>query len=73
MQGWMFVNFIALMLHYLIYNLLRKRDMLRHYSPRDVMEHLQRLSRLKIGEEWKYSEIPKKSRKILEYLELHIV
>ena len=73
MQGWMFVNFIALMLHYRIYNLLRKREMLRHYSQRDVIEHLERISRLKIGDEWKYSEIPKKSRKIMEELDLHIV
>ena len=62
MQGWMFVNFIALMLHYRIFNLLRKRDMLKHYSPKDVIEHLEKISRLKIGDEWKYSEIPKKSR-----------
>lgn len=73
MQGWMLVNFISLMLHYRIFNLLRKRGMLRHYSPRDVIEHLERISRLKIGEEWKYSEIPKKSRKIMEELDLHIV
>ena len=73
LQGWMFVNFIALMLHYRIYNLLRKREMLRHYSPRDVIEHLERISRLKIGDEWKYSEIPKKSRKIMEELDLHIM
>ncbi len=73
MQGWMFVNFIALMLHYRIYNLLRKRDLLKHYSPRDVIEHLERISRLRIEDEWKYSEIPKKSRKIMDELELHIV
>ncbi len=73
MQGWMFVNFIALMLHYRIFNLLRKRDLLKHYSPRDVIEHLERINRLKIGDEWKYSEIPKKSRKIMDDLDLHIV
>jgi transposase len=73
LQGWMFVNFIALMLHYRIFNLLRKRGMLRHHSPRDVIEHLERISRLKIGDEWKYSEIPRKSRKIMEELDLHIM
>ncbi len=73
MQGWMFVNFIALMLHYRIYNILRKRDLLKHYSPKDIIEHLERISRLKIGDEWKYSEIPKKSRKIMDDLDLHIV
>jgi len=42
----MFNNFIALMLHYHIYNLPRKKEMLRHYSPRDVIWHLERISRL---------------------------
>ncbi len=73
MQGWMFVNFIALMLHYRIYNILRKRDMLKHYSPKDVIELLERIRILKIGGEWKYSEIPKKSRKIMDDLDLHIM
>jgi hypothetical protein len=65
--------FIALMLHYRIFNLLRKRDLLKHYSPRDVIEHLERISRLKIRCEWKYSEIPKISWKIKEELDLHIL
>lgn len=73
MQGWMFVNFLALILHYRIYNLLKKNDLLRKYSPEDVIEHLERVSILKIGEEWKLSEIPKKSRDIIESLEIPIM
>jgi hypothetical protein len=38
-----------------------------------VIEHLERISRLKIGDEWKYSEIPKKSMKMMEELELLIM
>ncbi len=30
-------------------------------------------NKIKIGDEWKYSKIPKKSRKIMEDIELHIV
>ena len=73
LQGWMFVNFVALMLHYCIYDLLRKRDLLKHYSPRDVIEHLERISRLNIGEVWKISEIPKKSRDIIDELGIPIM
>ncbi len=71
MRGWMLINFIALMLHYRIYNLLRKKDLLRKYSPQDVIEHLQRVNKLKIGGEWKLSEVPRRSRKIMEKLELN--
>ncbi|MEM3814470.1 MAG: hypothetical protein QXE09_11445 [Thermoproteus sp.] len=69
MQGWMFVNFIALLLHYRIYNILRKKDLLRKYTPRDVLDHLRRVNKLNISEKWKSFEIPKKSKKIMEKLE----
>jgi len=73
LQGWMFINFIALILHYRIYALLKSHDMLRKYSPKDVMEHLERISMLKIGDEWKISEVPKKSRTLIEGLEIPIM
>ena len=73
LQGWMFVNFIALILHYRIYSLLKSHDMLKRYSPRDVLEHLERISKLKIGEEWMISEIPKKSKTVIEGLGIPIM
>ncbi|EQD70837.1 hypothetical protein B1B_04783, partial [mine drainage metagenome] len=73
MQGWTFINFLALILHYRIYNLLRKHDLLKRHSPEDVIRHLERVSMLKIGEEWKMSEIPKKTRDIIEALEMPIM
>ncbi|MCL4328303.1 MAG: hypothetical protein M1151_03885 [Candidatus Thermoplasmatota archaeon] len=73
LQGWMFANFIALMIHYRIYGLLRSKDLLGKYSPQDVLDHLGRVFMLKIGEEWKISEIPKKSRVLIEGLQMHIM
>jgi transposase len=73
MQGWTFVNFLALILHYRIYSLLKKHDLLRRYSPEDVLEHLERANMLRIGEEWRMSEIPKKSRDIIDALEIPIM
>ena len=73
LQGWTFVNFIALILHYRIYGMLKQRDLLKRYSPEDVIEHLERISMLKIGDEWKLSEIPKKSREIIDALEIPIM
>lgn len=73
LQGWMFVNFIALMMHYRIYGLLRGKNLLRKYSPQDVLEHLGRVFMLKIGEEWKISEIPEKSRVLIESMEIPIM
>jgi transposase len=66
MQGWIFVNFIALMMHYRIYAMLRKHDALSKYSVHDVIEHLERVQMLRIGEEWTISEVPKQSRILIE-------
>jgi hypothetical protein len=47
--------------------------MLGKYSPKDVMEHLERISMLRIGNEWKMSEIPKKSKTVIEGLGIPIM
>ena len=69
----MFANFIALVMHYRIYNMLKKMDLPSRYSPEDVIMHLERIYMLRIGDQWKLSEIPKKSRIIIEKLELPIM
>ena len=73
LQGWMFVNFIAPMMHYRIYGMLKKMDLLSRYSPEDVIRHLDRIYMLRTGDRWKLSEIPKKSRIIIEKLEIPII
>src|SRR5574341_1547667 len=70
LQGWMFVNFVSLLLYYKIYELLINKDLLTNCSPKDVILHLSRIYKLKIERKWILSEIPKKSRKIIEKLDL---
>ena len=72
-NGCMLVNFVSMLLYYRIYNLLLSKDMLGKYSPRDVLVHLARVHKLKIGDEWVTSEIPKKARTIIEKLQLPIM
>ncbi len=68
LEGWMFVNFIALLLYYKVYMLLVSKDILSKYSPKDVILHLARINKIKIGGNWQLSEIPKKSRILVEKL-----
>jgi len=68
MEGWMFINFIALIFYYRLYNTLVDKSLLNNYSPNDVLIHLSRVYKLKIQEKWVTSEIPKKTRNILEKL-----
>lgn len=72
MEGWMFVNFISLLFYYKIYGLLIQKELLRKYSPKDVLMHLSKIHKLKIKDKWITSEIPKKSRKIIEKLDMPI-
>ncbi len=72
LEGWMFINFIAMLLYYRLYNLLVDKEALNNYSIKDVLLHLERIQKLKIGDNWVLSEVPKKTRKLLEKLEVCI-
>jgi len=72
MEGWMFINFIALLFYYRMYRLLVDNEILNNYTPKDVFLHLSRIYKLNINDNWVLSEIPKKTRKILEKLNLPI-
>ncbi len=74
LQGWMFVSFISLLMYYRLYGLLLGREVLERNSPRDVILHLSRVYKLRVGGKWILSEVPKASRLLAERLgiELHI-
>ena len=72
MEGWMLINFISLLFYYKVYGILMEKRMLKKHSPKDVLLHLSRIHKLKINGEWVTSEIPKKSREIVEKLEVPI-
>jgi transposase len=72
MEGWMFINFIALLFYYRMYRLLVDNEILNNYTPKDVFLHFSRIYKLNINDNWVLSEIPKKTRKILEKLNLCI-
>ena len=72
MQGWMFANFVAMLLYYKIYNMLVGKEMLSRYSPADIVMHLSRIYKLKVGDRWMLSEVPKTSNDVAEELEFTI-
>jgi transposase len=72
MEGWLFVNFIALQFYYSVYRHLMEKDLLKKYSVKDVLMHLSRVQRLKINEEWVLAEVPKRSGVLAGKLEMRI-
>jgi transposase len=68
LEGWMFINFVALVFYYRLYRLLADNALLKKYTPGDVLLHLSRVYRLKIRDRWLIGEIPKQTRDILAKL-----
>lgn len=72
MEGWMFINFVALVFYYRLYRLLADNSLLKKFSTADVLVHLSRVYRLKIQDRWITAEIPKKTRDIMGKLSIPI-
>ena len=65
----MFLNFVVILFYYKIYNLLIEKDLLKKYSPKDVLLHLLIVHKIKIGDNWVTSEIPRKTKQIIGRLD----
>lgn len=72
MEGWMFVNHVALQCFYLIYQQLLKHKMLKKYSVTDFLKFTHRIKKVKINGNWQLAEITKPVNTILQKLNLHI-
>ena len=73
LEGWMLVNFVSMLLYYRIYNILRAKKMLKNYSVKDILLHLSRIHEIKVGDQWFKTEIPRKTRQIIEKLQIPII
>jgi hypothetical protein len=64
MEGWLFVNFIAMIAYYKLFDRLRKAELLTKESPRDIIELAKSIYQMRIHGEWNLSEIPVRVRKL---------
>jgi transposase len=71
-EAWIFVNHLAMLLLSKLYVLLREKDLLKRYSPQDLLMHLNMVQKIKIEGEWLTSEIPQKTRKLFSDLDVSI-
>src|SRR2546428_1025260 len=72
LQGWMFINHIALQWYYTLYTLLKTHNQLNKYSVRDFAIHLYEIKKIKINAEWVTEPLIKASAKFLQKLNIHI-
>jgi len=72
LEGWMFINHLALQIHHKIYQLLKEYNMLNKYSINDFIEYLSDIRIIKINDSWAMETMPKAQTEILQKLGLHI-
>jgi len=70
LEGWMFVNLIALKWYYQILNLLKKHVLNNKYSPADFLMFLAEVKMVKINDAWHRAEVVQKNLKLLQKLEI---
>jgi hypothetical protein len=72
MEGWMFINHLALVLFYKIHRLLNKHELSSKLSPKDLLIHLSEIKKIKIDQQWRIAEITSSTQKLLGKLNLPI-
>jgi hypothetical protein len=73
LEGWMFINLIALKWYYSILNLIKKHGLNKKYSPMDFILFLSEIKKVKINKKWHNAEITKNTKTILQKMNiLHI-
>lgn len=65
METWLFVNHLALIFYYRLYKRLVEHNLIKKYSPKDIIMHLDTIKKVKINDSWLDAEIPSKSKNIL--------
>ena len=70
LEGWMFINLIALKWYYSILNLLKKHELNKKYTPADFLLFLSEMKMVKINNIWQKAEITRKTAELLEKLNI---
>lgn len=72
LEGWMFINHLALQVHHKIYSILKSKNLLRKYSIRDFIEYLSGVKKVRINEQWILEPMIAEQQKILKEIGIHI-
>jgi transposase len=70
LEGWMFINLIAMKWYYATLNLIKKHGLNKKYSTMDFLMSMAEIKKVKINEQWHDAEITKKTKEILKKLNI---
>jgi len=71
-EGWMFINYLALLAYWRILRVLLEKELLAKFSINDLIMHLSYIRKVRINGCWHLAEITDKTRRLLAKLECHI-
>jgi transposase len=66
LEGWMFVNMIALKWYYVILNMLKKHELNKKYAPTDFLLFLSEIKMVKINNTWHRAEATRKTIELMQ-------
>ncbi len=72
LEGWMFVNFIAMHWYYKLILKLKEKKLNSKFSPKDIILFLKDVKKIQINRKWLNLEITKKNLELFHNLNLHI-
>mgnify|MGYP001619117850 CR=1 FL=1 len=71
-EAWMFINFVAIQWYYVTFNLLKKYNLTKMYSPQDLMMKLTEIKKININDQWYLSETTKATHELLKKIKIPI-
>lgn len=69
LEGWMFMNYLALLAYWRILKLLVKKELLSKFAIKDLLIHLSHIKKIKINGQWHLAEITDRTKKIFTKLD----
>ena len=68
LEGWMFINYLALLSYWRILKLLVSKELLSKVSIKDLLTHLSYIKKIRINGEWHQTELTDKTKKLFTKL-----
>jgi transposase len=68
LDGWFFINFLAMQAYYKLYKKLKDQKLLKKYSPNDIIQFAKTIRKCKIKDQWIDSEATAKTISLYEKL-----
>ena len=72
LQGYLFINFVALHLYSQVLDHLKRRDLLERYSVQDILTYLSKVCIVEVNGKDRLGEVSRQTQKVIDLLEIPI-